>query len=112
MSNGEVARASRELAPAVTGRERSDNDPPVMEQLTSEIQQATNFIDTQMCRVRNHTDRIFGSEPQQEKGEDDCEKIAEVRPSMELLGAAIRHLHNSSGELCKQIDRLEAHRLV
>ena len=110
MGNAEVATA-REMAPAITGRERSDNDPPIMEQLTNEIGQATSFIDQQTCRVRNHTDRIFGPEPQQEKGEDKA-PVAEVRPSMDLLGLAIRKLHNATGELSQQIDRLESHRLV
>lgn len=108
---GEVAGPSRELAPAITGRERADNDPPVMEQLTSEIRQATSFIDTQTCRVRAHTDRMFGSQPQSEE-EDATDKIAEVRPQIEILGEAIRHLHNATGELSQQMDRLEGHRLV
>jgi len=110
MSNGEQT-AAREMAPAITGRERADNDPPVMEQLINEIRQATNYIDTQMCRLRNHTDRMFGSQPQNEKsGEDD--KVAEVRPQLEVLGEAIRHLHTSTGQLSEQLDRLEGHRLV
>jgi hypothetical protein len=82
-----------------------------MEQLTNEIRQATNFVDTQMCRVRNHSDRLFGSEPQNEKVDGD-DKIAEVPPALQVLGEAIRHLHTATSQLSLQIDRLEGHRLV
>lgn len=109
--DAEVATASRSLAPAITGHERSDNDPPMMEQLTSEVRQATSFIDTQTSRVRSHTDKMFGSQPRSEE-KDTSDKMEEVRPQMEILGEAIRYLHNATSELSQQLDRLEGHRLV
>lgn len=111
MATGE-GQASREIAPAVSGREADAKDPPIMEQWVAEIKQATNYIQTQMCRLRQHSDAIFGSQPVNEKEQEDLSKVAEVRPHYDLMAVAIRDLHNMSGELNEQIERLEGHRLV
>jgi len=115
MGNGEGAQtASRELAPALTGRELGPKDPSIMEQWSNEIQQATQFVDSQMCRLRNQTDGMFGPEPREEEAikSDRLEKIAEVRPQYDIMGSAINRLHNATQALSMQLDRLEGHRLV
>lgn len=109
MGNGETA--VREIAPSVSGREMSDSDPPIMEQWANEIAQATNYIQTQMLRLRMHSDAIFGSQPVNETTTDE-KSVAEVRPHCDRMAEAINSLHAISSELTAQIDRLEAHRLV
>jgi len=104
-------RADRLLAPAITGRERDEKDPPIMEQWENEIKQATGFLDSQMTRIRNYTDSIFGAEPVNEKS-DDTDKMAEVRPHTDRIGAAIMALHTATSAVSYQLDRLEGHRLV
>jgi len=111
MSNGE-GRAERQLAPAVTGRERTDKDPPIMEQWKSEIDQVTGFLGNQTDRIRAYTDRMFGPQPRNEEESDKKDMIAEVQPSFDQMGGAIMSLHRAKDELLEQIERLEGHRLV
>jgi len=111
MNTGE-GRSERQLAPALTGREQSDQDPPVMEQWVNEIRQATERVDSQMCRLRNYTDSIFGSQPIDEPGNAKEPGVAEVVPHYDIVGRTIRDLHKANDRLTEQLDRLEGHRLV
>lgn len=112
MSNGEGARAERQLAPAVTGRDMSDQDPPIMEQWVNEIKSVTAFVDGQTDRIRGYTDRLFGSVPRDEKDREEKGPIAEVQPGFDLVGRAIRELHDAKDNLLLEVERLEGHRLV
>jgi len=111
MVTGE-GQAARSMAPALTGGERADSDPPVMDQWVNEINQATSYVDSQMCRIRNYTDKLFGPQPQKERDVEEKGPVAEVRPHFDIIGTAIRDLHNANGQLGAQIERLEGHRLV
>ncbi len=104
--------AKRALASAVAGRELDTKDPPIMEQWCNEIDQAASYIQTQMCRLRNNTDSLFGAQPVNETTATDQEKMAEVRPHYDRMAESIRHLHNATGELNDELERLEGHRLV
>ena len=111
--NGETQAAGRDKAPALSGRDTADQDPPVMEQWINEIKQATNYIDTQRCRIRSHSDSLFGSEPRNEAElSSDKKDMAEIRPQYDLMAQAINTLHAATQELSQQMDRLEGHRLV
>lgn len=111
--NGETQAVGREKPPVLSGRETSDQDPSVMEQWINEIKQATNYVDTQRCRIRSHSDSLFGSEPRNEVeiGSDKKDQ-AEVRPHYDKMAQAINTLHAATQELAQQLDRLEGHRLV
>ncbi len=106
-------QAERQLAPAVTGRERTDNDPPILEQWVSEINSVNQFMSNQTDRIRAYTDRMFGPQPRDED-EKRAEKgpIAEVQPGFDLMGTAIRELHQAKDRLLMEVERLEGHRLV
>jgi hypothetical protein len=110
--NGEMA-ASRELSPALTGRDSDPNDPPVMQQFGNELDQARCFIEDQTRRIRQHTDNLFGMQPTTEhapqRGDGGVEA---VRPMSEVVGTAIRMLHVATQELSHEMDRLEGHRLT
>jgi uncharacterized protein YoxC len=103
--------ASRELAPAISNRETTEKDPTILEQFASEISQATEYLRHQTDRIRMHTDRMVGAEPQPED-ERKTDGLDHVRPTIEGLAQAIRDLHNSTGQLSAQLDRLEGHRLT
>ncbi len=105
-----VEAASRDLAPALGGQPQTENDPPILHQFTAEINQATEFLRVQTSRVRNHTDCMVGAEPETENKGDGC--VDAVQPTIESLAQAIRDLHQGTGQLSRQMDRLEAHRLT
>ena len=100
----------RELAPAISNRETSESDPSILEQYATEIQQATEFVRHQVDRLRMHTDRMVGAEPE---SEGPAEKPMEsVMPTIEQVAQAIRDLHNMNTRMSAQLDRLEGHRLT
>jgi len=109
--NGDNATASRELAPALTGRETADSDPSIVQQWSNEIEQATNYVETQMCRLRNWTDLLVGSQPTDSPGIDKG-AVAEVRPLTDVMASSINSLHHATQLLEEQMSRLEGHRLV
>jgi len=102
----------RQLAPAVTGRDMSDQDPPIMEQWVNEINSVTQFVDNQTARLCGYTDRLFGSVPRDEEDRAEKGPIAEVQPGFDLVGRSIRELHNAKDRLLSEVERLEGHRLV
>ncbi len=111
MGNGS-GTASRQLAPAITGADRSDTDAPVMEQWVAEISDVTGSIRNQADRLRGHTDRLFGSVPRDEEDREEKGPVAEVQPGYDLIGRAIMQLHRAKDKLLEEVERLEGHRLV
>lgn len=110
MGNGTEAAQSREMAPALGGQPTTQDDPPILHQFTSEINQATEFLRIQTQRLRMHTDSMCGAEVENEGKAE--EGLDHVRPTIEELATAIRDLHNGTSKLSAQLDRLERHKLT